>query len=176
MEDRPLIPLLPVLIVPGSAEWSLIEGWPYADPFVSRLLRSDLSRRIRHGNCRVWLYSDPAGVPVGFGSLDLSEEYRERTDDRTHAYIPLLAVNPTIKSLGYGTSIVRHLIGEATLLVAGRPACHDALFLDVYATSDRAIRLYESCGFVSLTPVPLADPEEAGKEYLVMARRVVPSA
>lgn len=90
---------------------------------------------------------------------------------RFHPYIPLLAVNPTIKSLGYGTSIVRHLIDEAALL-ASQGVCHDVLFLDVYTTSGKAIQVYTACGFVCVTPEPIPDPQEGGKTYIVMAKRV----
>ena len=86
-------------------------------------------------------------------------------------YIPLLAIHPTIKSRGYGTSIVRHLIDEAALL-ALRGLCHDVLFLDVYTTSEKAIWVYGECGFAAINPEPIPDPQESGKTYIVMAKRI----
>jgi len=83
----------------------------------------------------------------------------------------LLAVNPTITSLGYGTSIVRHLIDEAALL-AFQGLCHDVLFLDVYTSSVKAISVYSACGFVDITTEPILDTQEGGKTYIVMAKRV----
>jgi ribosomal protein S18 acetylase RimI-like enzyme len=88
-----------------------------------------------------------------------------------HAYIPLLAINPTIKSQGYGTSIVRHLIDESALL-ALHGQCHDVLFLDVYTASQKAIRVYTECGFTTVSPDPIPDPNESGKTYIVMAKRI----
>src|SRR5271170_1987344 len=98
-------------------------------------------------------YRDPEGSLVGFGTLDMSGECCEYTGGKLHPYIPLLAINPTIKSRGYGTSIVRHLIDEAALLVL-RGVCHDVLFLDVYTTSEKAIRVYTECGFTTVTSEP----------------------
>lgn len=105
---------------------------------------------------------------VGFGSLDLGNEYNT---DKLHPYIPLLAVNPNFEGLGHGTTIVQHLIDEAALLVCNRSGRHGGLYLDVYTTNDKAINLYTRCGFVQvLDPTP--DPEEGGKTYIVMAKRV----
>lgn len=171
MADRVPISLTPVLISLESDEFEAISGWPYADPFVGRLLRDDIPQRVQFDNCRIWTYRDPAGSFVGFGTLDVCYDCREYTDDKLHAYIPLLAVNPTIKSMGYGTSIVRHLIDEAALL-ALQGLCHPVLFLDVYTSSDKAIRVYEQCGFTSVTPEPIADEKEGGKTYIVMAKRI----
>jgi GNAT superfamily N-acetyltransferase len=98
-------------------------------------------------------------------------ECGEFTGGKLHPFIPLLAINPTIKSRGYGTSIVCHLIDEAALL-ALRGLCHDVLFLDVYTTSDKAIRVYTECGFATVSPEPIPDPQEGGKTYSVMAKRI----
>lgn len=171
MVHGPPIPLTAVLIQLDRPEFEAISGWPFTDPFVIRLLQDDIPQRVQFGNCAIWTYRDPEGRLVGFGTLDLSSECREYTQGNVHPYIPLLAVNPTIKSLGYGTSIVRHLIDEAALL-AWRGLCHDVLFLDVYTTSEKAIRVYTACGFVTVSPEPIPDPQEGGKTYIVMAKRV----
>lgn len=73
--------------------------------------------------------------------------------------------------MGYGTTIVRHLIDEAALL-ARQGSCHDILFLDVYTSNVKAISVYAACGFVDITPAPIPDPQESGKAYIIMARRV----
>ena len=73
---------------------------------------------------------------------------------------------------GYGRSIVWHLIGEAVLLTRQPHGCHDVLFLDVYERSKKAIRLYEKCGFETMSPAPMLDPDEAGTPYIIMAKRV----
>jgi GNAT superfamily N-acetyltransferase len=165
------IPLAPVLIGLNSREFEAISGWPFADPFVARLLQDDIPQRTQFGNCRTWTYRDPDGRLVGFGTLDVCDECREYTEGKPHPYIPLLAVNPTIKSLGYGTSIVRHLSDEATLL-AFQGLCRDVLFLDVYPASEKAIQVYTACGFACLSPEPIPDPKDGGKTYIVMAKRV----
>jgi ribosomal protein S18 acetylase RimI-like enzyme len=172
MPDPQPIPLTPVLIKAGSPEFDEILNWPYADPFVNRLLQTDIPQRAQNNFCRVWIYRDPQGGAVGFGSLDLCKDYAQFTDDRFHTYIPLLAVNPTIKSLGYGTTIVRHLSDEATLSVMGSNGMSDILFLDVYTTSEKAIALYVRCGFQTLTTVPIADTASANDLYWIMAKRV----
>lgn len=172
MSERPPIPLTPVPIEIDSKEFDTIANWPYSDPFVSRLLRADIPQRVQFGNCRIWIYRDPDGQSVGFGTLDVCEDYGEFTGGAFHPYIPLLAVNPTIKSLGYGTSIVRHLTDEAALLACRPNGCHDVLYLDVYTTSEKAIGLYTSAGFAQITPEPIVDAQEGGKLYIVMAKRV----
>jgi GNAT superfamily N-acetyltransferase len=171
MAHGPPIPLTAVLIGLDSDEFQAISSWPFADPFVNRLLQEDIPQRVQFGICRIWTYRDPDGSLVGFGTLDLCDECGDYTGGKLHPYIPLLAINPTIKSRGYGTSIVGHLIDEAALL-AMRGICHDVLFLDVYTTSERAIRLYTENGFVTVSPEPIPDPQEGGKTYIVMARRI----
>lgn len=142
MSNRTPIPLTAVQIRLDSREFEAISDWPYSDSFVTRLLRHDIPQRVQFGNCRIWIYRDPEGRLVGFGTLDVYDDYREYTAGQAHPYIPLLAVNPTIKSLGYGTTIVRHLTDEATLLVCGSSGCHDILFLDVYTSNVKAIEVY----------------------------------
>ncbi len=168
--DR-IIPLTPISVDFDSPEFAAIQGWPFADSFVSRLLEDDVPLRMQFNQCSVWAYRDPDGRFVGFGTLEVCAECGAFTGGKPHPYIPLLAVNPTIKSLGFGTSIVRHLIDEATLLAA-RARCHDRLFLDVYSNNERAIRLYERAGFTTVSPHPISDPEENGLAYLIMAMKV----
>lgn len=171
MAHGPPIPLNAVLIGLDSDEFQAISNWPFADPFVNRLLQEDIPQRVQFGNCSIWTFRDPEGSLVGFGTLDVCNECSEFTSGKLHPYLPLLAINPTIKSLGYGTSIVRHLIDEAALL-AMRGKCHDILFLDVYTTSEKAIRVYTDCGFDTVSPDPIPDPQEGGKTYIVMAKRI----
>jgi len=171
MAHGPPVPLTAALIGLDSSEFQAISGWPFADPFVRRLMQEDIPQRVQFGNCNIWTYRDPDGSLVGFGTLDMSGECSEFAGGKLHPYIPVLAINPTIKSRGYGTSIVRHLIDEAALL-AYRGLCHHVLFLDVYTTSEKAIRVYTECGFVTVSPEPIPDPQEHGKTYIVMARRI----
>lgn len=171
MPHGPPVPLTLLSIDLDSPEFAAIMGWPFADPFVIRLLQSDIPQRMLFNHCAVWVYRDPDGNLVGFGTLDLCGDCSEFTSGQLHPYIPLLAINPTIKSLGYGTSIVRHLIDEAALL-ALRTHCHDVLFLDVYTTNAKAIGVYQQAGFVTISPQPISDPEEGGETYVIMARRV----
>ena len=176
------IPLTPVPLVfdlgilpdasPGNPDFDAIVRWPFADAYVTRLLEDDVRQRVWLNRCRIWIYYDPDHRQVGFGTLDVCEDYREFAAGRPHPYIPLLAVNPNIESLGFGTTIVRHLIAEAALLACQPGLCHDVLFLDVYTTNTKAINVYKKCGFESVTDLPVADPQEGGKEYIVMAQRV----
>jgi GNAT superfamily N-acetyltransferase len=172
MADRLPVPLTPALIGLGSPEFRAISGWPFADPFVARLLKDDIPQRVRFGECRVWVYRDPDGRLVGFGTLDVSDDCRDFTAGRPHPYIPLLAVNPTIKSLGYGANVLRHLTDEAALLATDPDRAFDFLFLDVYTTSDRAIKLYAANGFVPASDEPFLDTQDEDKPYVVMMKRV----
>jgi GNAT superfamily N-acetyltransferase len=172
MSDRTPIPLTAIPVVLDDAEYQAICGWPFNDEFVARLLRGDIPQRVRFGNCRIWIYRDPEGRLVGFGTLDVCDDYGAYTNGQPHPYIPLLAVNPTIKSLGYGTTIVQHLIAEAALLASSPNNCHDVLFLDVYTASTKAISVYRHCSFEQITPAPIEDPHENNKQYIVMAKRV----
>jgi ribosomal protein S18 acetylase RimI-like enzyme len=172
MSDRAPIPLTPVPVTLGGSEFEAICNWPYQDPFVGRLLREDIPQRIQFGEGRVWVYRDPDGRLVGFGSIDVCDVWGVFSGGRPHPYIPLLAVNPTIKSLGYGATIVRHLTDEAAVLVCRPDHCCDLLFLDVYTTSERAIKLYTELQFQQVTAEPLLDPQEGNKPYIVMAKRV----
>src|SRR5206468_580668 len=112
MAHGPPIPLTAAQIGVGSPEFRAIGGWPFADAYVARLLQQDVPQRVTFGNCSVWIYRDPGGSLVGFGTLDVAGDCIAYTNGKLHPYVPLLAINPTIKSKGYGTSIVRHLIGE----------------------------------------------------------------
>jgi GNAT superfamily N-acetyltransferase len=115
MSDRTPIHLTPIPVELDSTEFQTICGWPFADPYVGRLLREDIPRRIKFNKGRVWIYRDQDSRLIGFGTFDVCDEYHQYTAGQDHPYIPLLAVHPEFEGLGYGKSIVRHLIGEAAL-------------------------------------------------------------
>ncbi|MCS6977024.1 MAG: GNAT family N-acetyltransferase [Gemmatales bacterium] len=171
MSANPPSRLNPILIGLSSQEFQAICTWPYTDPFVRRLLLNDIPQRVKFGNCRIWVYRDANGSLVGFGTLDVCCECSEFTGGKPHPYIPLLAVNPNLMGKGYGTAILSHLVDEAALL-ALEGKCHDVLFLDVYTTSQAAIGLYKKNGFIEISAQPIPDPDEGGKTYIIMAKRV----
>ena len=171
MSDRTHVTLTPVLIELDSPEFEAICGWEFPESYVGRLLQNDIPRRVRFNRGRVWVYTDPGGQLVGFGTFDVCDEYLQYTAGQVHPYIPLLAVNRPFEGLGYGKSIVRHLIGEAALSCRSSN-CHDVLFLDVYTANKKAIGLYERCEFTIITDEPIPDPDEDGKPYIIMTRRV----
>jgi hypothetical protein len=84
MPEPTPVPLTPTLIELDSPEFEAICGWPYADPFVGRLLRNDIPQRVQFSNGRVWVYRDPDGRLAGFGTLDVCQDYREYTAGRPH--------------------------------------------------------------------------------------------
>jgi ribosomal protein S18 acetylase RimI-like enzyme len=145
---------------------------------VLRLLQSDIPTRVQKFGCLVWIYYDPNGQAVGFGTLELSnKEYPQFTGGKQHFYIPLLAVHPAFGRRGYGKEIVRHLTTEAAKVVALMALCapgiSDLLFLDVYVKNTAAVGLYLGQQFVTLNPNnPEVDPKENGEEYFVMARNL----
>lgn len=163
---------------PGQAEYQALLAWPFAaQPFhegqVLRLLQSDIPQRVLYGSGQVWVFQDSDGDTVGFGVLDVCQEYARFTSGKHHAYIPLLAVNPAFQKRGHGRRIVEHLIAEATRIARTPCDLSDLLFLDVYTANRGAIALYEKCGFLALNEdAPLSDPQENNETYLIMARRV----
>lgn len=164
------VPLVPVRIEVASPEFREICEWRFGDDeYVGRLLREDIPERPRRGSGLLWIYRDPQGLVVGFGTLDIRDHDNDFTNGVLHPSIPLLAVNPAIRSLGFGTSMVTPLISEAATL-AGRFDCLDVLFLDVYASNEKAIHLYKKCGFNIVSDEPRLDPDEQGGPYRIMAR------
>jgi ribosomal protein S18 acetylase RimI-like enzyme len=172
MSDFTPIPIVSIPIEPASPEFSGLLGWPFGDSYVGRLLAKDIPQRVRRGTGRIWIYRDPQDQVVGFGTLDLRDHYSDFTDGRLHPYIPLLAVNPAMEGRGHGKSIVRHLIDQAAILAREPDDCCDVLFLDVYASNEKAIKLYEKCGFMKVNDQPRLDPDEDNRPYFIMARRV----
>ena len=172
MSDLTPILLTPTPIGLDAPEFQLISDWPFPDSYVSRMLRDDIPERVRRGTGRIWIYRDPDGQLVGLGTLDVPPSLRRLHGGKGSPYIPLLAVNPTIASRGYGTSIVRHLTRVAHVLAGGPGGIDDVLFLDVYVDNERALRLYERCGFQVIETEPIPDPEEGGRRFLIMALRV----
>jgi len=172
MADRTPIPLTPFSVELGTPEFSEICGWHFDDPYIGRLLRDDIPQRMLFGKGQTWVYRDPEKRLVGFGTIDVCDEYGPFTGGCLHPYIPLLAVNPGSRGHGHGTSIVRHLIGEAAILARLQSGVHDVLFLDVYVANERAIRLYRKCGFETITAESIPDPLENGAPYIIMAMRV----
>lgn len=164
--------LVPVQIAPAPPDLDELLAWPYDDPFVSRILAIDIPQRSRYGNCRLWRYHDSSGAGVGFGTLDVCDDWGRFTGGQSHPYVPLLAVSRVFQRRGYGAAILRHLVEEAALLAAQPGGCYGSLFLDVYTSSVGAIRLYEANDFTAVAADPLHDPDEDGKPYLVMARRL----
>lgn len=171
MSDRTPILLKPKRIDLDSPEFEEIRGWSFPDDisYVGRRLRDDIPQRVSRGPCRLWIYLDPTGENVGFGTLDVRDYYSIYTDGQLHLYIPLLAKNPAIEKKGYGRPIVKHLIGEAALIASEREDLADRLFLDVYADNDKVIELYKEFGFAVLEDEPTPDPDENDRPYFIMA-------
>jgi ribosomal protein S18 acetylase RimI-like enzyme len=169
MSDQTRIPLTPTPVELDSAELKEICSWQYPDAYFGRLLQGDIPQRVLYFHARIWVYRDPDKRLVGFGTIDVCNDYELYTAGEPHPYIPLLAVHPSSAGLGHGTSIVQHLIAEAVILER-LLGCHNALFLDVYADNERAIRLYErpECGFKRVETIP--DPDENGRPLIIMSK------
>lgn len=170
----------PVSVAVDSPEFGDLLTWPYPDePFyegqVRRALRDFVPELVQYKGCRVWVFRDPAGQAVGFGSLVVVDYYAEFVDGKYHPYIPVLGVHPGCYGLGYGPRIVDYLTGEAMRLVRDIPGLSDILFLDVYAANQKAIGLYEKkFGFGVQNPDhPIPDPRENNEPYFVMAKSLV---
>lgn len=167
MSDRTILTLTPIPIKHDSPEFGEIRDWPFADPFIGRLLREDIPRRVTLWDCQIWIYRDPEQQTVGFGTIDVCDDYYDFTNKRLHPYIPLLAVKPSMGGRGFGTGIVRHQIDTAGV-IARETRCHKILYLDVYADNNQAIKLYEKSGFLKTGDEPRLDPKERNKPYMIM--------
>jgi GNAT superfamily N-acetyltransferase len=167
MSDRPVPSLTAIPIKHDSSEFAEVRDWPFADPYIGRMLREDIPRRVTLWDCRIWIYRDPEDQAVGFGTIDVCDDYCDFTNNRLHPYIPLLAVEPSMGGRGYGARIVRHLIDRAGV-IAWETGCHNILYLDVYAENDRTIKLYEKSGFMKTGDEPRLDPKEGNKAYIIM--------
>jgi ribosomal protein S18 acetylase RimI-like enzyme len=172
------VSLRPSRILPEAAEYRSLIAWPFAaEPFfesqVTRLLETDIPQRDSTKRCLVWIYHDPDGSAVGFGTLDVGKEYERFSDGKFHTYIPLLAVHPQFQKRGHGRRIVQHLIAEAISITESSPNCSDLLFLDVYTANKGAIALYEKSGFIAINPdTPILDPHEKNETYIIMAKKI----
>ncbi len=177
-------PLRAVRVALNSNEYRAIQGWLFPDdPFyvrqVPRMLQHDIPQLVLFEQCVIWGYVDTqAGTDfIGFGTVSVSHIYSQYTNALPHFYIPLLGVKPAVKSFGYGQSIVEHLVREAANHALSTLSDH--VFLDVYVSNDRAVRLYrEKCGFATLNAnSPILDPDENDQPYIIMARKLpVPEA
>ena len=97
------IPLNAVRTDPNQTEYKALLDWPFsAQPFyvrqVRELLQYDIPHRVTYSFGLVWIYRNPAGDAIGFGVLDVCEEYQQFTSGKNHCYIPLLAVHPAFDS------------------------------------------------------------------------------
>lgn len=167
----------PVPITLASPEFADLLTWPYPDqPFyqgqVRRALRDFVPELVEYKGCRVWVFRDPTGQAVGFGTLVAIDYYARFAGGKYHPYVPVLGVHPKFYGLGYGPRIVEYLTAEAVRLVRLFPGLSDLLFLDVYAANQKAINLYrDKFHFVVLNPdTPIPDEKENNEPYFVMAK------
>ena len=84
MPTRQPIPLTAIRTGPGEPDYQALLAWPFAaQPFyegqVLRLLRNDIPHRVLYSFGLVWVYRDPTGATVGFGTLEVSKEYERFT-------------------------------------------------------------------------------------------------
>jgi ribosomal protein S18 acetylase RimI-like enzyme len=172
------IPLTSGPLLPHTHTYQALLKWPFPEqPFyhgqITRLLRQDIPQRVAFSDCFFFVYRDPDGHVVGFGALDVCDEYRDLAGGEEHCYIPLLAVHPNFQKRGHGYSIVRDLLATAALLATIPKKRCDLVFLDVYAANEGAIALYQKCGFDVLNPTaPIPDPHENNEPYYIMAAKL----
>lgn len=163
----------------GEAEFNSLSEWPFrSDPFyegqVPRLLKSDIAHRLANGPCRVWAFRNSANELVGFGCLDICQEYSALTRGKDYIYIPLLAVHPQFQGRGYGRTIVEFLISQAQLLLLEEETLSGLLLLDVYEENIPAVALYQKYGFEILNPSnPSVDANEGGELYFIMGKKLI---
>jgi ribosomal protein S18 acetylase RimI-like enzyme len=169
MVQRPTIPLTAVLVDLDSPVFEAVRSWSYADSFVGRILNDDIPQRVQYGNASIWAYADPDKRLVGFGVMDVCDDYSSLTGGTAHPHIPLLAVNQESQGKGHGNSIVKHLIGQAA--ICARRGWYNVVFLEVYTTSAAAISLYQKHLFEKVSEEPVYDTAEK-QFYYIMGRQV----
>ena len=123
--------LTPIPVQPGDPVFRVVAAWSFDEEFVVRVLTRDVTLRVLFGRGQLWAYLDAERNIVGFGTLDICRDCAALADGRQHAYVPLLAVNPSMRGRGYGGAILAHLVHEAARKVAGDATLHPAVFLDV---------------------------------------------
>lgn len=169
------IPLTPILTAPGQSEYTGLLNWPFPSaPFyesqILRLLQQDIPHRCLYGDCFVWVFRDPNGDDVAFGTLEHCTEYPELTDGQCHFYIPVLSVHPQHRFKGHGRTVVTYLVEAAKQALRNWPS-HGHIFLDVYSVNTNAISLYEKCGWAKLDEnQPRLDPDQNNEPFVVMSR------
>src|SRR5690242_1017051 len=71
-EDKGVaVPLVATDIELHNNAFTDILQWPFADPFVARLLSTDIRQRWAFGNCRILIYTNEQKQIVGFGTIDV---------------------------------------------------------------------------------------------------------
>jgi ribosomal protein S18 acetylase RimI-like enzyme len=167
------IPLEPVAIGLDDPVLAAISAWPFEQEFFHRVLTEDIPQRVQFESAKVWAYRDPSNTIVGFGSLSVCSDYRDFSNGKKHAYIPLLGVHPDMQGVGHGKAIVGHLVEQAANLIGNNAPDEicDFLFLDVYEDSGPAIGLYKKHGFAALGNCTFIDPKN-NKNFHIMAKRV----
>jgi hypothetical protein len=160
------IALSSIRTFPGQPEYEALRAWPFADEHfyerqVKRLLQHDIPNRVMFGSGVAWVFRSPDGNTVGFGTLDICNDYDRFTDGKRHCYIPLLAVNPAFQKRGHGRTSVR-------VIVAGAMSWTDAAAIRRdWAGAGR------SSGGPGNVTTPLAHSWVAEKETMVDHKRQV---
>ena len=146
---------------------------PWARAANEWILGSDVWESKKRGTT-VWLYRLGSGALVGFGSLGLTRRrWPPHGEYANVLIIPMLGVDrryhgqPVAKEMRYCHQILNHLLYEASELYRSertrKGSVLNLLTLWVHEENLRAIRLYETFGFV-------AERLEAKRPMLLMAR------
>lgn len=166
--DTPL--LRPTGIHRGHPAFAEACGYNYAQGFVARLLATDIPQLMAWKNCQFYVFHNSDDELVGFGTLHKSDQWSSLVGGKEHYYIPLLAVRKEHEGKKYGKFILNHLIETAALHVFLGKEMSDRLILDVY--TDGPVSMYEKAGFEHLIAQPQPDPEEGGRAYHIMGKRL----
>ncbi len=113
--------------IPGVLE---LERATYPEPWSEGIFSDELSR-----TDRIYLIAEHDGVMVGFGGLMFVDQ---------DAHVTTLAVDAGVRNSGLGTRLMLQLIG------AGMERGAQNLTLEVRATNESALRLYNRFGMVAV--------------------------
>ena len=142
------------------------------------LIGSEVWQSIKNRATKVWLYRTGAGLLVGFGSLGVT---RRRWPPPNGGYsnlliLPMLGLDyryhgkPPDRVWRYSNQVISHLRYEALQIYGEYSEAGKSILplfsLFVHSENKKAIRLYETFGFV-------AEPTASRDDLLLMIQRII---
>lgn len=113
-----------------------------------RRLYQDTYNRVISGNAIMWVAANQSEKLIGQMFIQLASSNLELADGTTRAYMFGFRMRETYRSSGIGSTMLTYV--EEDLVTRG----FQILCLNVAKENDRAIELYQRCGYVIVAPDP----------------------